>query len=95
MLTTGLFFPKMTAGLGLVVLAGRELYKYGYMTKDGPNSFIRELGAFPLNVSEFLITLSLGFMYLRYRTGPLLKKRKLDSLLCCQPFSRIEFKQSE
>ena len=32
----GLFFPRLTAGLGTVVLAGRELYRVGYMSPEGP-----------------------------------------------------------
>lgn len=40
----GMFFPRATAALGVTVLGGRELYRYGYMTPEGPNSKIREYG---------------------------------------------------
>ena len=61
-LMNGLFFPKLTASLGCVVLIGRELYRYGYMTKHGPNSWIRELGAYPLNIAELLLIVCVGFV---------------------------------
>jgi hypothetical protein len=77
MLLNGLFFPKFTASLGLVVFAGRELYRYGYMTKEGPNSKIREMGAYPLNIAEMLIALGLCFVFVRYQFGPFFGRRKL------------------
>eukprot|EP00349_Pseudokeronopsis_sp_Brazil_P009045 CAMPEP_0202973006 /NCGR_PEP_ID=MMETSP1396-20130829/45108_1 /ASSEMBLY_ACC=CAM_ASM_000872 /TAXON_ID= /ORGANISM="Pseudokeronopsis sp., Strain Brazil" /LENGTH=88 /DNA_ID=CAMNT_0049704319 /DNA_START=97 /DNA_END=359 /DNA_ORIENTATION=+ len=42
---SGLYFPRTVLSFGAVVLCGRELYRFGYMTPDGPNSHIRELGA--------------------------------------------------
>ena len=76
MLVNGLFFPKLTTTFGMIILVGREFYRYGYMTNDGPNSHIRELGAIPLNVAELLIASSLIFVFARYRVGPFLKRIK-------------------
>lgn len=77
MLVNGLFLPRFTATMGCVVLVGRELYRYGYMTKHGPNSGIRELGALPLNAAEILILGSLLFVYARYKFGPFVSRRKI------------------
>ena len=76
-LLNGIFFPRITAAMGGVVLVGRELYRYGYMTKQGPNSGIRELGAIPLNVAEFLVVGCLLFTYGRYKMGPFFSRRKI------------------
>lgn len=62
----GFFFPRTAVGLGSVVLGGRELYRYGYMTPDGPNSKIREYGAIPLNIAEALLVASVSFIFMRY-----------------------------
>jgi len=35
LVSSGVFFPKISAGLGLVVLAGRELYARGYRSVKG------------------------------------------------------------
>ena len=58
LLCSGFFFPRFATALGSVVLVGRELYRAGYMSPDGPNSHIREAGAIPLNIAEMLITVS-------------------------------------
>jgi len=73
----GIFFPRMTAGLCGVVFVGRELYRIGYMSKDGPNSKIREIGAIPLNVSELFLTLSVVFCLLRYQFGGFVSRRRI------------------
>jgi hypothetical protein len=76
-LVGGIFFPRFTFGCTSVVLVGRELYRFGYMSKDGPNSKIRELGAYPLNIAEILMILSLGVVYLKYKTGAFFLRRKV------------------
>lgn len=76
-LAGGIFFPRFTFGCTSVVLVGRELYRFGYMSKDGPNSKIRELGAYPLNIAEILMILSLGVVYLKYKTGAFFLRRKV------------------
>ena len=76
MVASGIFFPRLTAGLGVTILGGRELYRIGYMSKDGPTSKIRELGAVPLNIAELFLVLSLSFVFLRYQTGFFLGNRK-------------------
>ena len=76
-LINGLFFPRFTAGLGLIVLGGRELYRMGYMSPQGPTSDIREYGAYPLNISELLAGLSVAFVFLRYQFGGLISRRKV------------------
>ena len=73
----GVFFPRFTAGLGAVVLVGRELYRIGYMSPEGPTSQIREYGAYPLNFSELLVVMSLSFVFLRYQFGGFISRRKL------------------
>jgi len=62
----GMFFPRMTASLCGIVIGGREIYRIGYMSKDGPNSKVREYGAGSLNVSEILICLSVVFCVARF-----------------------------
>ena len=76
-LINGLFFPRITAGLGLVVLGGRELYRMGYMSPQGPTSEIREYGAYPLNISELLAGLSVAFIFIRYQFGGFVSRRKV------------------
>ena len=62
--------------MGAVVLVGRELYRLGYMSPDGPNSKIREAGAIPLNVAELLVLGSVMFVFARYAFGPYVWRRK-------------------
>ena len=73
----GVFVPRITAGLGLVVIGGRELYRFGYMSPEGPTSKIREQGAYPLNISELLLASGVLFMFLRYQFGGFVSRRKL------------------
>ena len=73
----GLFFPRLTAGLGIVVLGGRELYRIGYMSPEGPVSKIREYGAYPLNIGELLAVFSLSFVFLRYQFGGWANRRRI------------------
>ena len=47
------------------------------MSKDGPNSKLRELGAYPLNIAEIFMILSLGLVYLKYKTGAFFLRRKI------------------
>ena len=77
LLVGGIFQPRFTCCLGSVVIVGREFYRWGYLTKYGPNSFIRELGAIPLNVAEILLILGIGSLYPRMRYSGLFKNRKL------------------
>jgi hypothetical protein len=76
MFVGGIFQPRFTAFLGSVVICGRELYRWGYLSKDGPNSHIRELGAVPLNVAEILLILGFASIYTRMRYEGLLRNRK-------------------
>jgi len=73
----GLFFPRLTAGLGAVVLVGRELYRIGYMSPEGPVSTIREYGAYPLNISELLAVFALSFVFLRHQFGGFVNRRRI------------------
>lgn len=56
---------------------GREFYRFGYLSKEGASSKIREMGALPLNAAEFFMIGSLGFIYLRYKTGAFVLRRKI------------------
>ena len=76
LLVGGAFTPRLSASLGIVVLIGRELYRYGYMTNEGHTSKIREAGAIPLNAAEFFMILGVGVLALRYFFGPFLGRRK-------------------
>ena len=75
LLVNGFFFPRITAALGSVVLGGRELYRVGYMSPEGPTSKIREMGAMPLNIAELLMLLSMTGIFIRYQFGGLLRNR--------------------
>ena len=88
MLLNGIFFPKFTATMGCIVFVGRELYRYGYMSKDGPNSTIRELGAVPLNAAEFLIIGGLLFTMSRYMFGPFIARRKIVQRFTTTPYDK-------
>lgn len=74
----GIFRPRFTLALTSVVIAGRCLYTAGYMSNEGPNSKIREMGAIPLNVAEICLILGLGALVFKntYTLG-LLKNRKI------------------
>ena len=72
----GLFFPRATATLCGTVLVGRELYRTGYMSPEGPTSKVREMGAYPLNIAEALAVLSVCFIFLRYQFGGVVSRRK-------------------
>jgi len=75
-LVTGIFFPRFTVGCTTTVLLGRELYRRGYLSKEGANSKLREMGAIPLNIAEMVLILSLGLVYLKYKTGSFFLRRK-------------------
>lgn len=75
-LVSGVFQPQTTALLTSTVIVGRELYRMGYLSKDGPNSQIRELGAYPLNIAEIVMIMGLGSIWFRKRYVGLLKNRK-------------------
>ena len=77
LLLAGLFAPRTTLGLGVVMLGGRELYRMGYQTSDGPNSKIREMGAIPLNIAELLMVIGVSCVALKYRVGPFIARRKI------------------
>ena len=76
-LVNGIYFPRFTACLGMVVLGGRELYRIGYMSHEGPTSKIREVGAVSLNVAELLGVLGLSLAFMRYRFGTFASNRKV------------------
>jgi hypothetical protein len=63
--------------MGMVVLVGREFYRYGYTSNDGPNSRIREMGAIPLNAAESFLLCGIILMGARYSLGGFLKRRKI------------------
>jgi hypothetical protein len=65
----------MTAALTSVVIGGRELYRYGYLSKEGHASKIRELGAYPLNIAEMLMIFGLGTIFYRKRFENIVKNR--------------------
>ena len=76
-LVAGVFFPRFTVSCIGTIIVGRELYRYGYLTKEGPNSLIRELGAYPLNIAEIFLIMSLGLVYLKYKTGAFFLRRRI------------------
>jgi hypothetical protein len=84
-LMSGMFFPRATAALGVTVLGGRELYRYGYLTPEGPNNKIREYGAYPLNIAEAVGLLAVGFVCCRYQFGNFIKNRKMYKFLNISP----------
>ena len=67
--------PRFFGAMGATVIVGRELYRYGYMTNDGPNSRVREAGAIPLNAAEFFMVLAVGGLALQYLFGPFFSRR--------------------
>ena len=77
LLIGGVFTPRFSAAMGATVIIGRELYRYGYMTNEGPNSHIREAGAIPLNAAEVFMILGIGALAVKYFFGPFLGRRKL------------------
>lgn len=77
LLVGGVFNPRWTASAAGVVLVGRELYRFGYLSKHGPNSTIREAGAIPLNAAELSMIGALGLVYLKHRAGPFFARRKI------------------
>ena len=77
LLVGGIFTPRFSSAMGLTVFVGRELYRYGYMTNEGANSHIRELGAIPLNAAEVFMILGVGALALKYFFGPFLGRRRL------------------
>ena len=76
LLVGGVFMPRFFTAMGLTVIVGRELYRYGYMTNEGPNSHIREAGAIPLNAAEFFMIAAVGGRALKYFFGPFFGRRK-------------------
>ena len=48
-----------------VMLIGRELYRFGYLDKDGPSSKVREAGAIPLNAAGVFLIGSMAFFVLK------------------------------
>ncbi len=84
--------PRVFGTLGTVVLIGRELYRYGYMTNDGPNSRIREAGAIPLNAAEFFMMVGVGGLALQYFCGPFFARRGFVKRLTMSKIDRkIEY----
>lgn len=58
------------------------------MSKDGPNSNIREMGAYPLNITELLIMLGLSSIFIRYKGGDFIKRRKIIQRITMSKFDR-------
>ncbi len=92
LLIGGLFIPRFSAGLGTVVLFGRELYRYGYMTNEGANSHIRELGAIPLNAAEFFMMVGIGVIAWKYFFGQFFRNRNFIKRIT---MSKIDRKTEE
>ena len=84
----GLFFPRTAAALGTVVIGGREIYRYGYMTPDGPNSKVREKGAYPLNIAEAVLAVSVTFIFLRYQFGGFVSRRRISRYFTETPYQK-------
>mmetsp|Transcript_25345 Transcript_25345/g.29762 ORF Transcript_25345/g.29762 Transcript_25345/m.29762 type:complete len:110 (-) Transcript_25345:193-522(-) len=61
----GAFMPRFTTAMASVMLIGREFYRFGYLTKEGPSSVIREIGAVPLNAAGFFLINSMAFVALK------------------------------
>ena len=58
------------------MLIGRELYRFGYLTKEGPSSRIREAGAIPLNAAGFFLIGGAALSVLKRQTGGFFARRK-------------------
>uniref|UniRef100_A0A7S3FVC5 Uncharacterized protein n=1 Tax=Strombidium rassoulzadegani TaxID=1082188 RepID=A0A7S3FVC5_9SPIT len=86
LIANGVFFPRITLTFASIVLVGRELYRVGYLSDDGPTSKIREVGAIPLNITELLLALSVFFLSIRYRTGPFFARRKFVQRFTKTPY---------
>ena len=71
-LLLGVFRPRSTVVMGGIVVVGRELYSFGYNTREGPNSKVREMGAYPLNIAEILMIISFGQIFYSRRFSGLL-----------------------
>ena len=85
LLFNGFFFPKFATSMGLMIFVGRELYRYGYMSPDGPNSHIREAGAIPLNVAEMALLGGAMLIVGRFCFGGFIRNRKLYKRLKVDP----------
>ena len=75
LLVGGVFNARWAASAAGFVLVGRELYRFGYRSKHGASSPIREAGAIPLNIAEFSMICALSLVYLKYRVGPFFARR--------------------
>lgn len=74
------------------MLVGRELYRYGYMTNEGPSSHIREAGAIPLNIAEIFMLLGIGALAWKYFLSRFFRNRKFIKRLT---MSKIDRKTEE
>ena len=72
----GIFAPRFSAGMAATMLIGRELYRFGYLTKEGPSSRIREAGAIPLNAAGFFLIGGAALSVLKRQTGGFFARRK-------------------
>jgi len=88
-LLSGVFYPRASLAFGSVILVGRELYRYGYMTNQGPNSSIREVGAFPLNIAELCICLLLTGSFLGAIVVPRMAKWGIVKRMVMGRYERI------
>lgn len=88
MFVQGIFLPRFTASMAAVVFVGRELYRIGYVTKEGPSSKIRELGALPLNAAEFLLIGSVSFYLFKRWSGGFFSRRKIVRRFTFTPFEK-------
>ena len=92
MLVGGIFFPRFGATMASIVVAGRELYRYGYMSDEGPNAKIREVGAIPLNIAEASMIIGIGVIAIRYMFGPFFGRRKFVRRFT---WSKVDIKKEE
>ena len=80
--------PRFSATMAAIVLVGRELYRFGYLTKEGPSSPIRELGAVPLNAAEFFLIGSVSFYLFKRYSGNFFANRRVVKYFTHNHFDR-------
>ena len=62
--------------MAFTMLVGREFYRFGYLTKEGPSSHVREVGAVALNAAGVLLVGSTALCVLKRQTGGFFSRRK-------------------
>lgn len=68
--------PRFSAGMAFTMLVGREFYRFGYLSKEGPSSQVREVGAIALNVAGIALVGMSALCVLKRQTGGFFAKRK-------------------